>query len=113
VRRALADARIRAVDVTVIVLAATGSIGEDVLAAFARRALGPHGAAVCARGLAVDGSCAEALAAAAAAVSSADLSSDGFGIAVGLDDGGDVVALCLGRATMARAADPRPESVRA
>ena len=39
----------------------------------------------------------EGLAATAAADLSADLSSGGIGIAVGLDDGGNVVALCLGR----------------
>ncbi len=53
VRRALAAAGRRATDVSGLVVAATEPIAEDVLAAFARRALGPHGAAVRARGLAI------------------------------------------------------------
>jgi hypothetical protein len=106
VRRAIAAAGRRAVDVSALVIATQGPLDAEVVAAFARRALGPHGGVVRARGLAVQGNSAEALAATAAAKLGADLSSDGIGIAVGIDDGGNVVALCLGRTTTAPGAGP-------
>lgn len=107
VRRALAAAGRRAVDVSGLTVAATGPLEAEVVAAFARRALGPHGATVRSRGLvtAPRGD-ADELAARAVAELSDELSPGGIGVAVGIDDGGDIVALCLGRATTARGAGP-------
>ena len=109
VRRALADAGRRAVDVSALIVAATGPLEAEVLAAFARRALGPHGASVrCSSQVAAPRVDASELAASAAAGMSGDLSPDGIGIAVALGPDGTTVALCLGRALMARGADPPP-----
>ena len=109
VRRALADAGHRAVDVRHVVLVTRGPVGPDVLAAFVRRALGPHGATVRARGMAVvPPVVAHQLAALAVPEADDDISQDGVVIAVGIGDDGDVVALCLGRAVTAPGAGSRP-----
>ena len=109
VRRALAEAGRRAVDVSTLIVATSGPLDAEVLAGFARRALGPHGSSVRSRGLvAAPRADADELAASAAAELSGDLSPDGIGIAVGLGTDGTTVALCLGRAITARGAHPPP-----
>jgi hypothetical protein len=108
VRRALADAGRQAADVSVLVLASPLPVDAVTLGRFVRRALGPHGSAERTSGLEIEGVDAEMLAARAGAHVRDDLPPGGIGIAVGLDDGGDVVALCLSRATTARAADLPP-----
>lgn len=97
VRRALADANRKATDVAALVVASADPLPADVLAAFARRALGPHGAAVRVVAIMSDAAGAEILADRAAEdIASAGLAGDSCGLAVGIDSQGTTVALCLG-----------------
>ena len=99
VRRALAQAQRRAVDVTALAIASPMAVEASALADFARRALGSHGVGIGLSATAPDGTAtADSLAESAAdhmAVS--DLISHGVGIAVGLDADGTTVALCVQR----------------
>jgi hypothetical protein len=109
VRRALAAAGRRAMDVTILVVASAEPIPSTVLARFARRALGPHGAVVPVGAHDPGASDAEALARHAAsripAVSetspNAESSPEGrstsssVAVAVGLGTDGTVEAVCL------------------
>lgn len=109
VRRALADAGRRAVDVTDLIVASPDPITTDVLAGFARRALGTRGADVCVSCLVRAAADAEALAAhAAAGMTEALRLTDGLGLALGLGSDGTTVALCLGPAAAAAGLSSRP-----
>jgi len=98
VRRALADAGRRAVDVTALVVASPDPIPGDVLAAFARRALGPWGADVPSAVVTAVGDADELAAVAAAELPAVTSDPVAVGIVVGLAADGTTVALCLGRA---------------
>jgi hypothetical protein len=95
VRRALAAARSRAADVSRLVVATAEPVPNEVLAAFARRALGPHGAHVGTAVVVTDARDAGTLADQAVARIRADPSSAGVAIAVGLGTDGTVEARCL------------------
>jgi hypothetical protein len=99
VRRALADAGRKAVDVEVLVLAMADPPPATVLRAFARRALGPHGEAVrmgCVNG---DASEADALSALAAdELATLEGFAAGVGVAIGIAPDGTSVARCVGHA---------------
>jgi hypothetical protein len=95
VRRALAAARRRAVDVGLMVVASPTPIADDRLASFARRALGPHGATVTIRSLVADATDAGLLADQATAAAPA-LSGD-IVLAIGLGLDGTTEARCLCR----------------
>jgi len=98
VRRALAAAQHRAIDVTDFVLASTEPVAPDVLAAFARRALGPRGTDVRTTCLVDATTDATGLAAQASATAAAIASSDiGLVIAIGVARDGTTEARCLGR----------------
>lgn len=105
VRRALAAAGRKAVEVDVLCVAAPLAPTAEACRRLARRALGPHGSGIAALGVAVAGDHAVDLALAAAAfMEAADDSSeasvaDGWELAVcvGLAADGTTVALCLGR----------------
>jgi hypothetical protein len=117
VRRALAAAGRRAMDVTSLVVASTEPIPSAVLARFTRRALGPHGAVIAVNAHEPGATDAEALAAHAASRIPAPDGADGAGepgsgggeaparvtnrpgvaVVVGLGTDGTVVAVCLGR----------------
>jgi hypothetical protein len=98
VRRALAAAGRRAVEVTDLVVASPEAIDPDTLARFARRALGPHGPSIATISLVSDAQDAEGLAARAAQHPMGKMAPGGVVVAVGIDERGDVVALCLGPA---------------
>jgi hypothetical protein len=98
VRRALAHAGRRAVEVTDLVLATTETVPSEALAMFVRRALGPHGSSIAMVSLASDAPDAAGLAARAADLSRGDVAPGSIRIAVGVDDRGAVVALCVGSA---------------
>ena len=120
VRRALAAAGRRAMDVTSLVVASTEPIPSAVLARFTRRALGPHGAVIAVNAHEPGATDAEALAAHAASRIPAPDGADGadgagepgsaggeapagvtnrpgVAVVVGLGTDGTVVAVCLGR----------------
>jgi hypothetical protein len=96
VRRALAAAGRRAFDVTDLVVAANEPVPSDVLARFARRALGPHGSTVRAIGLVESTSDASGLAELALAAAASNEAPDGLVIAVGMTHDGTTEARCLG-----------------
>lgn len=99
VRRALAAAGRRATAVTDLVIATAAPIPSAVLASFARRALGPHGSDVRTLGVVSDDPDRGALAAAAVAACSSDitrLGDLGVVIALGLAPDGTTEARCLG-----------------
>lgn len=98
VRRSLAQAGRRAVDVEALVVGAPDQLGAEALARFARRALGPHGDGVSAVGIADGDASADALASLAAEhLATTGLPGDGVGIAVGIAADGTAVALCIDR----------------
>jgi hypothetical protein len=116
VRRALAAAGRRAMDVTTLVVASPEPIPADVVARFTRRALGPHGAVTQVSFHHPDATDAEALARhgssripyladsdrddgsrSSGAEASLDVSSrSGVAVVVGLGVDGTVEAICLG-----------------
>jgi hypothetical protein len=98
VRRALAAAGRRAIDVEAMVVASSGLVPEDVLGTFARRALGPEAQRVAVSGLTHSGD-ADALADVAVRdiAAGSSLLGRGVGIAVGLGSDGTTVALCVWR----------------
>jgi hypothetical protein len=97
VRRALAAAGRRALDVSTLLVASNEPIEADVLAAFARRALGPHGASIQATGLVSSEPEAVALATHAVAVATTTVTPrTGLVIAIGIAADGTTEARCLG-----------------
>jgi hypothetical protein len=96
VRRALADAGRRAVEVDWLIVAAPVAPAAEACRRFARRALGPHGLNVPVRGLAFGSHAADSLAGAAARSLDKD-PAEGWRLAVcvGLGPDGRSVALCL------------------
>lgn len=105
VRRALAAAGRKAVEVDVLCVAAPLAPTAETCRRLARRALGPHGDGIAAFGVAVIGDHAEDLAMAAAAyLEATDASHEAsvaggwaLAVCVGLAADGTTVALCLGR----------------
>ena len=104
VRRALADAGRRAVDVSDLAVASPAPIGDDELARLARRALGPHGERVPATGVVSHATSADALAEVASAHVASLLTATPasepagptrLGIGVGIAPDGTIVALCV------------------
>lgn len=101
VRRALAAASRHASDVSMLAIASPSPVGQDVLARFTRRALGPHGAEVRLMALVAPDEPADALAdAAARLVDDATLAPERVAIVIGLALDGTTVALCLGPAAL-------------
>ena len=104
-RRALAAAGRKAVEVDVLCVAAPLAPTAETCRRLARRALGPHGSGIAALGVAVAGEHADDLALAAAAhLEAADTSNEAsvaegwaLAVCVGLAADGTSVALCLGR----------------
>ena len=97
VRRALADARRRAADVTALVVATPSPLSEDAVRAFARRALGPAGERVAIEAVEASDPDAQRLASIAGSVAARRATSEGVSVAVGIDPDGTSVALCLER----------------
>jgi hypothetical protein len=105
VRRALAAAGRKAVEVDALCVATPLAPTAQACRRLARRALGPHGSQVPALGVAVADVDAEALALAAAAFMEAAAASDeaplpegwALAVSIGLGPDGTTVALCLGR----------------
>jgi hypothetical protein len=97
VRRALGDAKRRAVDVETLVVATPAPLSLDAVMRFARRALGPHGASVQVSRIERDTGDAAELATLAAAVPVArDRGRRAIRLAIGIGPDGTTVALCLG-----------------
>jgi hypothetical protein len=97
VRRALADARRPAADVSSLVVASTEPIPDHVLAAFARRALGPHASSVRVTGVvAREADGADLVVRAIDAATAGGSPRAGVLIAVGLGADGTTEARCLG-----------------
>jgi hypothetical protein len=92
VRRALAEARWRAVDVDVMVVATPPPLTLDAVGRFARRALGPHGATVGCEARPAGESGAERLAGLALRTVPDRAAR---WIAVGIGSDGQTVALCV------------------
>jgi hypothetical protein len=97
VRRALADARRRGIDVVGMVVAAPPPLTLDAAQRFARRALGPHGDAVRLDLVAAETGDAARLAQLAAEAARSSLDSDGLWVAVGIGPDETTVALCVER----------------
>jgi hypothetical protein len=105
VRRALAAAGRKAVEVDALCVAAPLAPTAEACRRLARRALGPHGSEIAAFGVAVASEHAEDLAMAAAAyLEAADTSNEvsvaegwALAVCVGVAADGTSVALCLGR----------------
>ena len=105
VRRALAAAGRKAVEVDALCVAAPLAPTAEACRRLARRALGPHGSGIAVLGVAVTGDHAEDLAMAAAAfMEAADTSNEAsvaegwaLAVCVGLAVDSTTVALCLGR----------------
>ncbi len=105
VRRALAAARRKAVEVDALCVAAPLAPTAEACRRLARRALGPHGSEIAALGVAVTGDRAEDLARAAVAfmVTASDseavpaVEDWALAVCVGLAADGTTVALCLER----------------
>jgi hypothetical protein len=93
VRRALAAAGRKAVEVDALVVAAPLVPTAETCRRLARRALGPHGEGIAAIGVAVAGDRAEDLALAAAAYLGSAATADGASVAEGW-----ALAVCVGRA---------------
>jgi hypothetical protein len=109
VRRALAEAGRKAVEVDALVVAAPLAPTAEATRRLARRALGPHGSQVPALGVAVAGEDAEALAMGAAAVLEAAAAMDAMAfkgwelaVCIGLAVDGTTVALCLSQSGQQR-----------
>jgi hypothetical protein len=99
VRRALAAAGRRALEVGAMVVATRDVLAADVPASFARRALGPPGERVAVRALRSDEPDAARLAdLAAIELSRVGMARDRIVMAVGIGPDGTTVALCLGEA---------------
>jgi 3-oxoacyl-[acyl-carrier-protein] synthase III len=92
VRRALAAAGRRAADVTHMVVVSAEAVSGDALAAFARRALGPHGTNVRTTGFMADAADASALAGAAEGRIGDDAD---LAVVVGIAADGTTEARCL------------------
>lgn len=97
-RRALADARWKAVAVDRLFVAAPIAPTAEAARRFARRALGPHGAEIPAIGLVIAGEQAESIASGAARAAQRLPAGDWeLAVCVGLGPDGTAVALCLSR----------------
>jgi len=97
VRRALAAAHRRAIEVTDLVLASNDPVPTGTLIGFARRALGTHASTVRAMGLVGEEPDASGLAARATAAASIEPPAGGLVIAIGVASDGTTEARCLGR----------------
>ena len=97
VRRALADARRRAIDVVGVVVAAPPPLTLHAAQRFARRALGPHGDTVRLDLVVAEAGGGARLVELAADAARSIEDGDGLWVAVGIGCDGTTVALCLER----------------
>lgn len=97
VRRALADAGRKAVDIERFILASTSRTSEAGLRAFARRALGSRSGDVVLTSISADGTAEEQAMAACEVLDGERTAVWRTGLAVGLDDRGSTVAWCVTR----------------